>query len=176
MPGFITPSSNLGMLWGNVRQHLWVPFRIWFPLKEVFPFKVKEEFVKYFSSSQLSVEAPTANNRAIFHLTTIRFPSFAICQDMGPLNATMGTFDMCAGDRRRRYNSQGSRYYYGKNILGTNGWIDIERTYDMTKSIGKSGSTEKLTTHMQVDKIEVDFGFMTNAGKRAHVFRFCDIF
>ena len=35
----------------------------------------------------------------------------------------------------------------------------------MTKSIGKSGSTEKLTTHMQVDKIEVDFGFITNAGK-----------
>ena len=83
---------------------------------------------------------------------------------MGPLNATMGTWELCAGDRRRRYNSQGSRYYYGKNILGTNGWIDIERTYDMTKSIGKSGMTENLTTHMQVDKIEVDFGFMTNAG------------
>ena len=71
---------------------------------------------------------------------------------------------MCSGDRRRRFNSQGSRYFYGKNILGTNGWIDIERTYDMTKSIGKSGSTGNLTTHMQVDKIDVDFGFMTNAG------------
>ena len=71
---------------------------------------------------------------------------------------------MC-GDRRKSLNSQGSRYHWGKNILGTNGWIDIERTYDMTKSIGKSGSTGKLTTHMQVDKIEVDFGFITNAGK-----------
>ena len=84
---------------------------------------------------------------------------------------------MCAGDRRRRYNSQGSRYYYGKNILGTNGWIDIERTYDMSKSIGKSGSSEKLTTHMQVDKIDVDFGFMTNAGIRAYVLpSFCDTY
>ena len=43
MPGFITQESNLGMLWGNVRQHLWVPFRIRFPLKEVFPFKVKKK-------------------------------------------------------------------------------------------------------------------------------------
>ena len=34
----------------------------------------------------------------------------------------------------------------------------------MTRSIGKRGSTENLTTHMQVDKIDVDFGFMTNAG------------
>ena len=61
-------------------------------------------------------------------------------------------------------NGQGNRYYYGKNILGTSTWVDIERTYDMTRSIGKRGSTENLTTHMQVDKIDVDFGFMTNAG------------
>ena len=136
----------------------------------------KKRMWKNISFSQLSVEAPTADNRAIFHLTTIRFPSFAICQEMEPLNATMGTWDMCASDRRRRYNSQGSRYYYGKNILGTNGWIDIERTYDMTKSIGKSGSSEKLTTHMQVDKIDIDFGFMTNAGITAHIYRSCDTF
>ena len=76
---------------------------------------------------------------------------------------------MCAS-RRTSLNSQGSRNYYGKNILGTNGWIDIERTYDMTKSMGKSGSTGNLTTHMQVDKIDVDFGFITNAGMRIKIF------
>ena len=164
MPSFNTSNGNLGMLWGNVRQHLWVPFRVRFPLKEVFPFKVKKiiDFISILT--QLSVEAPTANNRAIFHLTTVRFPSFSICEELGPLNATLGTWDMC-GDRRKSLNSQGSRYHWGKNILGTNGWIDIERTYDMTRSIGKSGSTGKLTTHMEVDKIEVDFGFITNAGK-----------
>ena len=121
--------------------------------------------------AQLSVEAPTANNRAIFHLTTIRFPSFAICEELGPLNATMGTWDMCAS-MRTSLNSQGSRNYYGKNILGTSGWIDIERTYDMTKSMGKSGSTGNLTTHMQVDKIDVDFGFITNAGMRTRIYNF----
>ena len=46
---FVEVPSNMpffgdsGMLWGNVRQHLWVPFRIRFPLKEVFPFKVREQ-------------------------------------------------------------------------------------------------------------------------------------
>ena len=70
---------------------------------------------------------------------------------------------MCQ-NMRTRLNSQGSRSYYGKNILGTSTWVDIERTYDMKRSIGKRGATENLTTHMQVDKIDVDFGFMTNAG------------
>ena len=56
-------------------------------------------------------------------------------------------------------NSQGNRHYRGKNMLGTNTWIDIERVYDMTRS-----KSANITTHMQVDKIEVDFGFMTNAG------------
>ena len=111
----------------------------------------------------MSVEAPTADKRGIFHLTTIRFPSYDICQDLGPLNATLGTWDMCKS-ATTKLNGQGNRYYWGKNILGTSTWVDIERTYDMTRSIGKRGSTENLTTHMQVDKIDVDFGFMTNAG------------
>ena len=111
----------------------------------------------------MSVEAPTADKRGIFHLTTIRFPSYDICQELGPLNATLGTWDMCRAAKTAQ-NGQGNRYYYGKNILGTSTWVDIERIYDMTRSIGKRGSTENLTSHMQVDKIDVDFGFMTNAG------------
>ena len=111
----------------------------------------------------MSVEAPTADKRGIFHLTTIRFPSYDICQELGPLNATLGTWDMCKS-ATTKLNGQGNRYYYGKNILGTSTWVDIERTYDMTRSIGKRGSTGNLTSHMQVDKIDVDFGFMTNAG------------
>ena len=65
---------------------------------------------------------------------------------------------MC-GKQQTNSNSQGNRYYPGKNMLGTNTWVDIERVYDMTRT--KSGS---ITSHMQVDKIEVDFGYMTNAG------------
>ena len=38
--------DQTGILWGNVRQHIWVPFRIKFPLKEVFPFKVKSKSIK----------------------------------------------------------------------------------------------------------------------------------
>ena len=37
--------NEYGILWGNVRQHIWVPFRVYFPLKEVFPFKVKSESI-----------------------------------------------------------------------------------------------------------------------------------
>ena len=37
-------------------------------------------------------------------------------------------------------------------------WIDIERVYDMKKI----KSTDN-NSHMQVDKIFVDFGFITNA-------------
>ena len=39
-------------------------------------------------------------------------------------------------------------------------WIDIERVYDMEKN----NSTD-IKTHMQTDKISVDFGFITNAGR-----------
>ena len=39
-------------------------------------------------------------------------------------------------------------------------WIDIERVYDMEKI----NSTD-IKTHMQTDKISVDFGFITNAGR-----------
>ena len=61
MPFFITASTDLGMLWGNVRQHLWVPFRIRFPLKEVFPFKVRQELVNKISllSWALRLRRPT---------------------------------------------------------------------------------------------------------------------
>ena len=48
-------------------------------------------------------------------------------------------------------------------MLGTNTWVDIERTYDMTKI--QSSATK---SHMQTDKILVDFGFITNAGQLQH--------
>ena len=43
LPGYT--SAQFGIFWGNVRQHIWVPFRVYFPLKEVFPFKVKSKSI-----------------------------------------------------------------------------------------------------------------------------------
>jgi hypothetical protein len=133
------PSPTLPYLKGNVRELIWVPFRIVIPTSAVVPV-------------QLMVEAPTANNRAIFHLHTIRFPHFNC-----PVNGS-GGWDFCS-NAEVHHNSQGDYRNPGQNILGTNMWIDIERIYDMTKV-----KSDKITTHMQVDKIMVDFGLLTNAG------------
>ena len=57
------------------------------------------------------------------------------------------------------HNSQGHPDFPGINILGTNMWIDIERVYNMEKI-----NSDDIKTHMQTDKISVDFGFITNAG------------
>jgi hypothetical protein len=38
--------------------------------------------------------------------------------------------------------------------------MDIQRTFKVT-----AGKTQNLNTHMQVDSIYVDFGFITNAGQ-----------
>ena len=123
---------------GNVRELIWVPFRIFFPIDGVFPFK-------------LLVEAPTENKRAIFHLKTIQFPHFN-CPEGGS-----GGWDFCS-DVDIVHNSQGHPDNPGQNMLGTSMWIDIERVYDMKKI----KSTDN-NSHMQVDKIFVDFGFITNA-------------
>ena len=145
--------SSLNYLKGNVRELIWVPFKIYFPIDGVFPFK-------------LLVEAPTANDRAIFHLKTIKFPHYN-CPENGS-----GGWDFCT-EPTLIHNSQGHPDNPGQNILGTSMWIDIETVYDMKKI-----KSAKINSHMQVDKIFVDFGFITNAaysqiwsdnkGKNAH--------
>ena len=90
------------------------------------------------------IEAPVENNRAIFHLTTIRFP-ITNCTE----------FPAC-----KKWNGQGDPGVTGNNILGVNYWVDLERTYDMEKI-----KSDRITTHMQRDQIYVDFGLITNAGK-----------
>ena len=50
---------------------------------------------------------------------------------------------------------------FGPNILGVDTDLDIRRTFDMTAS-----KTLNLNTHMQTDSIYVDFGLITNAGKK----------
>jgi hypothetical protein len=109
--------------------------------------------------SQLSVEAPTANNRAIFHLTTVRFPDANICDT--DINGTAAWGWNFCGESGTHSNSQGNPNYPGKNILGTSMWVDMERTYTMTRP-----TTGRVTSHMQVDQIDVDFGFITNAGPK----------
>ena len=91
------------------------------------------------------IEAPVEDNRAILHLTTIRFP-ITNCTE----------FPAC-----KEWNAQGETGHKGNNILGVNYWVDLERTYDMQKI-----KSDRIKTHMQRDQIFVDFGFITNAGKR----------
>jgi hypothetical protein len=50
--------------------------------------------------------------------------------------------------------------FLGPNVLGVNTFMDIQRTFKVT-----AGKTQNLNTHMQVDSIYVDFGFITNAGQ-----------
>jgi hypothetical protein len=45
--------------------------------------------------------------------------------------------------------------------------MDIQRTFKVT-----AGNTQNLNTHMQVDSIYVDFGFITNAGQISYI-RIC---
>ena len=97
------------------------------------------------------VESPTENNRSIFHLTTIMFPHYNCPED------NTGGWSFCA--LGYKMNSNGDPNYSGQNILGSSMWIDIERVYDMTKI-----KSDNINGHMQIDKIMVDFGFMTNAG------------
>eukprot|EP00090_Calanus_glacialis_P002056 TRINITY_DN11545_c0_g1_i1.p1 TRINITY_DN11545_c0_g1~~TRINITY_DN11545_c0_g1_i1.p1 ORF type:complete len:1257 (-),score=209.03 TRINITY_DN11545_c0_g1_i1:263-3970(-) len=115
---------------GNVREHIWVPLLIGVPNDGVFPLKV-------------FIEAPVEDNRAILHLTTIRFP-ITNCTE----------FPAC-----KEWNAQGETGKKGNNILGVNYWVDLERTYDMQKI-----KSDRIKTHMQRDQIFVDFGFITNAG------------
>ena len=91
------------------------------------------------------IRAPVSGGRAIYNLKTVRFP-ISNCTD---LNETM-----CS-----RWNGQGDPTKSGDNIMGVHNWIDIERTYSMVKI-----NSDRITTHMQVDQIFIDFGFITNAG------------
>ena len=80
-------------------------------------------------------------------------------------------------------NSQGSDEYPGRNILGFHESVDLERTYKMTRFVStmmvpstnmdfvtlfiilwRFRLKERISAHMQTDVIEVDFGFLTNAG------------
>ena len=80
-------------------------------------------------------------------------------------------------------NSQGSDEYPGRNILGFHESVDLERTYKMTRFVStmmvpstdmdfvrlfiimwRCRLKERISAHMQTDVIEVDFGFLTNAG------------
>ena len=99
------------------------------------------------------VEAPVEDNRAIFHLTTIRFPI---------TNCTEEDYTKCDSGWPSDFywNGQGNTSNHGDNILGTHYWVDLERTYDMEKI-----KSDRITTHMQRDQIYVDFGFITNAGE-----------
>ena len=90
------------------------------------------------------IAAPVEDDRAIFHLTTIRFP-ITNCTECDGINA--------------QWNGQGETDRVGNNILGVNYWVDLERTYDMTRI-----KSERIKTHMQTDQILVDFGLITNAG------------
>ena len=96
-------------------------------------------------SLQILISAPVSGGRAIYNLKTVRFP-ISNCTD---LNETM-----CS-----RWNGQGDPTKPGDNIMGVHNWLDIERTYDMVKI-----NSSRITTHMQVDQIYIDFGFITNAG------------
>ena len=96
--------------------------------------------------SKVFIEAPVQDERAIFHLTTVRFP-ISECDDCG------------VPDYKVR-NGQGDTAHGGDNILGVNYWVDLERTYDMEKI-----KSDRIKTHMQRDQIYVDFGFITNAGQ-----------
>ena len=94
---------------------------------------------------QIFIRAPVSGGRAIYNLKTVRFP-ISNCTD---LNETMCSL----------WNGQGDPTKSGDNIMGVHTWIDIERTYSMEKI-----NSNRITTHMQVDQIFIDFGFITNTG------------
>ena len=98
------------------------------------------------------MEAPVEDNRAILHLTTVRFPI---------TNCTEEDYTHCDSGWPSDFywNGQGNTSNHGDNVLGTHYWVDLERTYDMEKI-----KSDRITTHMQRDQIYVDFGFITNAG------------
>ena len=91
------------------------------------------------------IRAPVSGGRAIYNLKTVRFP-ISNCTD---LNETMCSL----------WNGQGDPTKSADNIMGVHNWIDIERTYSMEKI-----NSNRITTHMQVDQIFIDFGFITNTG------------
>jgi hypothetical protein len=55
---------------------------------------------------------------------------------------------------------QDSLWTYGLNMLGVNQYLDMERTFDYRASRSSS-----LNTHMQRDRIDIDLGYITSAGK-----------
>jgi hypothetical protein len=82
-----------------------------------------------------------ADGRAVFHLTTVRFPSQAACASPA----------ICA-----LYNGTGT---FGLNMLGVNPYLDMQRTFDYAAS-----KSSRLLTHMQRDTINIDLGYITSAG------------
>ena len=51
-------------------------------------------------------------------------------------------------------------YIRRKNIFtNCSQWLDIERTYTVSKL-----TSSRVTTHMQYDQMVIDFGFITNTG------------
>ena len=88
---------------------------------------------------QLSVVAPTAGDRAVFHITDIQF----------------GT----SIDNTTWRNAQGTKGY-GANILGMAEHLDITKVYDVNYI-----KSDNIKGHMQRDRIVVDFGHVTNAGQ-----------
>ena len=94
----------------------------------------------YFIIFQIHVSSPVVDGRAVLHLKTVRFPSNATCTTACTLFNVSRT--------------------YGLNLLGVNEYLDMERTFQCTAS--KSSS---LLTHMQRDRIDIDLGYITSAGK-----------
>ncbi len=56
--------------------------------------------------------------------------------------------------------------FLGPNVIGVNKYMDIQRTFKVI-----AGKSRNLNTHMQVDSIYVDFGFITNAGQIYYIIK-----
>jgi len=59
--------------------------------------------------------------------------------------------------------------FLGPNVIGVNKYMDIQRTFKVI-----AGKSQNLNTHMQVDSIYVDFGFITNAGQIPFIIKGCE--
>lgn len=88
---------------------------------------------------QFLIVVPTSNNRAVFHITDIKFGS-------STTNSTLK-------------NAQGTKGY-AANILGVAEHLDIQKVFDV-----QYVKSKRIKTHMQRDNLIVDFGYMTSAGK-----------
>ena len=91
------------------------------------------------SSSQLTVAAPAADKRAVFHISDIRLGS-------GEANSSL-------------VNARGQMKDFGVNVLGAVEHLDLRKVYDV-----EFVKSDLIKAHMQRDRVVVDFGHMTSAG------------